>query len=206
MPGPFVELVRLPSFPTERLSLSTRTLQRSPLFCANIVKKDPDRARQTSLATAGNKFTKPGAQNKGDPCKFICGTFLLLSTERKNSTRERQTSILNVNSGSRLNKNVLISYHISQIGGRRRNESAYRGACFTAGQKSAAAARRNADCVPIHIRRPLLPSFVPPCAAPAAAAADSVEVFGERAREGGREGECSPREGKRGATRVRRLL
>ena len=80
-----------------------------------------------------------------------------------------------------------------------------------AGQKSAAAAtaaaRRNADCVPIHIR-PFLPSSVPPCAA-AAAAADSVEVFGERAREGGREGgregECSPREGKRGATRVRKL-
>ena len=28
-------------------------LQRSPLFCANIVKKDPGRARQNSLATAG---------------------------------------------------------------------------------------------------------------------------------------------------------
>ena len=29
-------------------------------------KKDPGRARQNSLATAGTNFTKPGAQNKGD--------------------------------------------------------------------------------------------------------------------------------------------
>ena len=43
-------------------------LQRSPLFCANIVKKDPGRAKQNSLATAGTKFTKPGAQNKVDLC------------------------------------------------------------------------------------------------------------------------------------------
>ena len=43
-------------------------LQGSPLFCANIVKKDPGRARQNSLATAGINFTKPGAQNKVDPC------------------------------------------------------------------------------------------------------------------------------------------
>ena len=34
----------------------------------NIVKKDPGRARQNSLATAGTNFTKPGAQNKGDLC------------------------------------------------------------------------------------------------------------------------------------------
>ena len=32
----------------------------------NIVKKDPGRARQNSLATAGINFTIPGAQNKGD--------------------------------------------------------------------------------------------------------------------------------------------
>ena len=41
-------------------------IQRSPLFCAKhtVVKKDPGRARQNSLATAGTNFTKPGAQNK----------------------------------------------------------------------------------------------------------------------------------------------
>ena len=43
-------------------------VQRSPLFCANTFKKDPGRARQTSLATAGTNFTKPGAHNKGDLC------------------------------------------------------------------------------------------------------------------------------------------
>ena len=32
-------------------------IQRSPLFCANIVKKDPGRVRQSSLATAGTNFT-----------------------------------------------------------------------------------------------------------------------------------------------------
>ena len=49
----------------------TWPIQRSPLFCANIVKKDPGRARQNSLATAGTNFTKPGAHNKGDLCMFI---------------------------------------------------------------------------------------------------------------------------------------
>ena len=34
-------------------------VQRSPLFCASIVKKDPGRAKQTSLATAVANFTKP---------------------------------------------------------------------------------------------------------------------------------------------------
>ena len=48
-------------------------VQRSPLFCANIVKKDPGRARQNSLATAGTNFTKPGAQNKGDLCTWKTG-------------------------------------------------------------------------------------------------------------------------------------
>ena len=54
------------------------TIQRSPLFCANIVKKDPGRASQNSLATAGTNFIKPGALNKVDPCtgcvspKLIC--------------------------------------------------------------------------------------------------------------------------------------
>ena len=33
-----------------------------------VVKKDPGRARQNSVATAGTNFTKPGAQNKGDLC------------------------------------------------------------------------------------------------------------------------------------------
>ena len=31
---------------------SNSSIQRSPLFCANIVKKDPGRARQNSLAAA----------------------------------------------------------------------------------------------------------------------------------------------------------
>ena len=43
------------------------TLQRSSLFCANTVKKDPGRARQNSLATAGTNFTKPGALSKVEP-------------------------------------------------------------------------------------------------------------------------------------------
>ena len=47
--------------------------RRSPLFCANIDKKDPGRARQNSLATEGTNFTKPGAQNKVDPCMAILG-------------------------------------------------------------------------------------------------------------------------------------
>ena len=51
-------------------------LQRSPLFRANIVKKDPDGARQNSLATAGTNFTKPGAQNKVDPCTWNNECFL----------------------------------------------------------------------------------------------------------------------------------
>ena len=51
----------------------TNSLQRSPLFCANIVKKDPGRARQKSLTTAGTNFTKPGAQNKGDLCILCFG-------------------------------------------------------------------------------------------------------------------------------------
>ena len=44
-------------------------LYRGLLYSAqNIVKKDPGRAKQKSLATAGANFTKPGAQNKGDLC------------------------------------------------------------------------------------------------------------------------------------------
>ena len=43
-------------------------IQRSPLFCANIVKRDPGRARQNGLAAAGANFIKPGAHNKGDLC------------------------------------------------------------------------------------------------------------------------------------------
>ena len=51
-----------------KLHRSGLDVQRSPLFCANIVKKDPGRTRQNSLATAGTNFTKPGAHNKGDLC------------------------------------------------------------------------------------------------------------------------------------------
>jgi len=45
-------------------------IQRSPLFCASTFKKDPGRAGQNSLATAGTNYTKPGAHNKGDLCMF----------------------------------------------------------------------------------------------------------------------------------------
>ena len=39
----------------------------------NVVKKDPNRDKQKSLATAVANFTKPGAQNKGDLCMiFFC--------------------------------------------------------------------------------------------------------------------------------------
>ena len=48
-----------------------RRIQRSPLFCANIVKKDPGRARQNSLATAGKNFTKPGAHKISVETHFI---------------------------------------------------------------------------------------------------------------------------------------
>ena len=53
-----------------RVGLSVwKSMYRGPLYSAqNMVKKDPGRAGQNSLATAGTKFTKPGAQNKGDLC------------------------------------------------------------------------------------------------------------------------------------------
>ena len=45
------------------------TMYRGRLYFAqSLVKKDPRRTRQNSLATAGTNFTKPGAQNKGDLC------------------------------------------------------------------------------------------------------------------------------------------
>ena len=41
-----------------------KSLYRGLLYSAqNLVKKDPGRAKQKSLATAGTNFTKPGAQN-----------------------------------------------------------------------------------------------------------------------------------------------
>ena len=52
-------------------------------FCANIVKKDPGRDRQNSLATARANFTKPGARNKGDLCRdrtFIYQTDVLTTS------------------------------------------------------------------------------------------------------------------------------
>ena len=48
--------------------LSSFTLQSSTLFCAKRDKHYPSWPGQTSLATAGTNFTKPGAQNKVDPC------------------------------------------------------------------------------------------------------------------------------------------
>ena len=47
------------------------SIQRSPLFRTTIIKKDPGRAKQNSLATARTNFTKPGTQNKGDLCTEI---------------------------------------------------------------------------------------------------------------------------------------
>ena len=43
----------------------------------SIAKKDPGRTRQSSLATAGTNFTKPGAQNKGDLCTFMASTIVM---------------------------------------------------------------------------------------------------------------------------------
>ena len=46
-------------------------MYRAQLYSApSTLKKDPGRARQKSLATAGTNFTKPGAHNKGDLCKW----------------------------------------------------------------------------------------------------------------------------------------
>ena len=42
-------------------------------FAQSTFKKDPGRARWNSLATEGTNFTKPGAQNKVDPCMAILG-------------------------------------------------------------------------------------------------------------------------------------
>ena len=52
-------------------------MYRGLLYSAqNIVKKDPGRARQNSLATAGANITKPGAHNKGDLCTISKYTIL----------------------------------------------------------------------------------------------------------------------------------
>ena len=51
----------------------------------NIVKKDPGRARQNSLATAGTNFTKPGAHNKGDLCTVSSFIILFLSRSSEDS-------------------------------------------------------------------------------------------------------------------------
>ena len=56
--------------------MSFSEIQRSSLFCTNIVKKDPGRARQKSLATAGTNFTKHGAQNNGDLCTCCRATVM----------------------------------------------------------------------------------------------------------------------------------
>ena len=53
-------------FPTRVCLILYGLLQkyRGLLYSAqNIAKKDPGRAKQKSLATAGANFTKPGAQN-----------------------------------------------------------------------------------------------------------------------------------------------
>ena len=42
-----------------------------------IVKKDPGRARQYSLATAGAKFTEPEAHNKADLCRLLLPSRLI---------------------------------------------------------------------------------------------------------------------------------
>ena len=59
-------------------------VQRSPLFCANISKKDPGRVRQNSLATAGTNFTKPGAHNKGDLCRLPTYRYQIFTFSKSN--------------------------------------------------------------------------------------------------------------------------
>ena len=57
-------------------------LYRGLLYSApDIVKKDPGRAKQKSLATAVTNFTKPGAQNKGDLCTACLQTWGTLHAE-----------------------------------------------------------------------------------------------------------------------------
>ena len=71
------------------VSTENEYVQRSPLFCANIVKKDPGIARQKSLATARTNFTKPGAHNKGDLCRYteIFGMIVQLTWIAARNTR-----------------------------------------------------------------------------------------------------------------------
>ena len=62
-------------FPTRVSLILYGLLQkyRGLLYSAqNIAKKDPGRARQSSVATAVTNFTKPGAHNKGDLCTSLC--------------------------------------------------------------------------------------------------------------------------------------
>ena len=52
-----------------KTSIAKVWMYRGLLYSAqNMVKRDPGRARQNSLATAGTNLTKPGAHNKGDLC------------------------------------------------------------------------------------------------------------------------------------------
>ena len=64
-----------PSRLLQELSLSQRhdryRLQRSTLFCANVVKEDPGRARQNCLATAGGKLHQTSSELKDDLCTHL---------------------------------------------------------------------------------------------------------------------------------------
>ena len=51
--------------------IDTKLFTEVDFICAKIVKKDPGRANQNSLATAETNFTKPGAHNKVDLRKNI---------------------------------------------------------------------------------------------------------------------------------------
>ena len=65
----WVKMGSINTWSYRRQQKARTSVQRSTLFCANIVKKDPGRARQNSQATAGTNFTKPGAHSNVDLCK-----------------------------------------------------------------------------------------------------------------------------------------
>ena len=70
-------------------------LYRGLLYSAqNMVKMDPGRARQNSLATAGTNFTKPGAYNKVDICIFDqhCTSFTSLENAPRGMRKNAQES------------------------------------------------------------------------------------------------------------------
>ena len=106
------------------LSNETIQLQRFPLFCANIFKKDPGRAKQNSLATAGTNFTKPGAQNKGDLCITLLHRLSSLGRRMPPST---SMSLLASDSPNQLTARVSLRRAERQRRNRRGKRRCFRG-------------------------------------------------------------------------------